>query len=36
MIETKPEFMPGHPERLQPAPDDIEPDQNPEPGEREK
>ena len=36
MIETEPEFMPGHPEMLQPGPDDVEPDENPEPGERER
>lgn len=36
MIETEPEFMPGHPETLQPEPDDIEPDENPEPDEQEK
>ena len=36
MIETEPEFMPGHPQMLQLEQGDIEPDENPEPGEREK
>jgi hypothetical protein len=36
MIETEPELMPGHPETLQIEPADIEPDENPEPEEREK
>lgn len=36
MIETEPEFMPGHPAMLQLEPHDIEPDENPQPDEREK
>jgi hypothetical protein len=36
MIETEAEFMPGHPETLQPEPGDIEPDKNSESDEREK
>jgi hypothetical protein len=36
MIETEPELMPGHSETLQLEPDDIEPDENPEPEEPEK
>jgi hypothetical protein len=35
MTETDPDFMPGHPEALKPEPDDLEPDENPEPGEQE-
>ena len=35
MTETESEFMPGHPETLEPEQGDLEPDENSEPGERE-
>ena len=36
MTETGPEFMSGHPATLQLEQGDLEPDENPEPGEREE
>jgi hypothetical protein len=35
MTETEPDYMPGHPETLEPEQADLEPDEKPEPGERE-
>jgi hypothetical protein len=35
MTETEAEFMPGHPETIEPEQGDVEPDENPEPGEEE-
>jgi hypothetical protein len=35
MTETEQDYMPGHPETLEPEQADLEPDENPEPGERE-
>ena len=35
MTETEPEYMPGHPATLVLEQADLEPDENPEPGERE-
>lgn len=36
MTETGPEFMPGHSVTLQLEQGDLEPDENPEPSEREE
>jgi hypothetical protein len=33
MTQTEPEFMPGHPKTLQPGQGDVQPDENPAPGE---
>jgi hypothetical protein len=35
MTETEAEFMPGHPETIEPEQGDVEPDENSEPGEQE-
>jgi hypothetical protein len=35
MTETEAEFMPGHPETIEPEQGDVEPDENPAPGEGE-
>jgi hypothetical protein len=36
MTETEAEFMPGHPETIEPEQGDVEPDDNPEPGAGEE
>ena len=36
MTETEPEYMPGHPEMLEPEQGDLAPDENPAPSKSER